>query len=72
MGLDASIVRKLTLSEEDGGLGDIITATGKGYKNGTTLTVFRDLVDLVVMWTHPAMTPPTPRVGNRVPLDPLG
>ena len=41
-GLEVNVVRKLSLSEEDGGLGDVITATGKGFKNGTTLTVFVD------------------------------
>ena len=41
---EIAVVRKISLSEEDGGLGDEITATGKGYKNGTTLTVFLDTV----------------------------
>ena len=50
--LSTNIVRKLSLSEEDGGLGDMVTATGKGFKNGTTLTVFRDLVDALVMYDH--------------------
>ncbi len=35
---EQEIIRKVTLSEEDGGRGDTITATGKGFKNGTTLT----------------------------------
>ena len=47
------VVRKVSLSEEDGGLGDEITATGKGYKNGTTLTVFLDQLVLVT-WDDPA------------------
>ena len=34
--------RKLTLDEEDGGLGDTIEATVKGFKNGTTVIVFLD------------------------------
>ena len=34
--------RKLTLDEEEGGLGDVIEATVKGFKNGTTVTVFLD------------------------------
>ena len=41
-GFEVNVYRKISLSEEDGGLGDVITATGKGYKNGTTLTVFVD------------------------------
>ena len=65
---ETKVVRKLTLSEGDGGLGDVITATGKGYKNGTTLTVFRDLMQ-VVMWNDPA-TSGVPSVANRVPLPP--
>ena len=48
--LKASIVRnKISLSEEDGGLGDPVDATGKGFKNGTTLTVFVDR-PTNVMW----------------------
>ena len=39
---EVPVVRKVSLDEEDGGLGDVITATGKGFKNGTTLTVFLD------------------------------
>lgn len=35
---EQTILRKVTLSEEDGGRGDMVTATGKGFKNGTTLT----------------------------------
>ena len=47
--LETSIVRKMSLSEEDGGLGDVVSATGSGYKNGTTLTVFVDK-KILVMW----------------------
>ena len=36
------VIRKISLSEEDGGLGDVVEATGSGFKNGTTLTVFLD------------------------------
>ena len=32
----------LSLDEEDGGLGTVVNATGKGYKNGTSLIVFVD------------------------------
>ena len=39
---EVAVVRKVSLDEEDGGLGDVITATGKGFKDGTTLTVFLD------------------------------
>ena len=41
--------RKISLDEDEGGLGDVITATGKGYKDGTTLTVFVDKL-ITVMW----------------------
>ena len=44
---ETNIVRKISLSDGDGGLGDVITATGKGFKNGTTLTVYRDLLETV-------------------------
>ena len=36
-----TIVHKLSLSEDDGGRNAPITATGKGFKNGTTMTVVR-------------------------------
>ena len=45
------IPQKISLSEEDGGLGTEVTATGKGYKNSTTLTVFLDK-KVLVMWDH--------------------
>lgn len=40
--LVTSIDYKVSLSEEDGGLTDEVSATGKGFKNGTSLTVFVD------------------------------
>ena len=49
--LKSSVVRKISLSEEDGGLGDPVDATGKGFKNGTTLTVFVDQ-PTDVRWDH--------------------
>ena len=49
--LETTIVRKISLSEEDGGLDTEITATGKGFKNGTSLTVFRD-APVRVMYDH--------------------
>ena len=45
------VPQKISLSEGDGGLGTEITATGKGYKNSTTLTVFLDK-KVLVMWDH--------------------
>ena len=39
---EVMVSRKLTLDEEEGGLGDTIEATVKGFKNGTTVLVFRD------------------------------
>ena len=38
---DVEINLKLSLSEDDGGRGDTITVTGKGFKNGTTMTAYR-------------------------------
>ena len=49
--LKSSVVRKISLSEEDGGLNDPVDATGKGFKNGTTLTVFVDQ-PTNVMWDN--------------------
>ena len=51
-GLTENVYRKIGLSEDDGGLGDTLTATGKGYKNGTTLTVFVDKLQAVT-WNDP-------------------
>ena len=48
-GLKVGIIRKISLDSDDGGLGDVVTATGKGYKDKTSLTVFRDEV-VLVMW----------------------
>ena len=51
--LQEDIPRKISLDEDEGGLGDPIVATGKGYKDGTTLTVFVDkLAD--VWWDDPS------------------
>ena len=41
-GLELDIPRLVSLDEEDGGRGDEITATGKGFKNGYTITFFLD------------------------------
>ena len=40
--LDTDIDLVVELSEEDGSRGDMVTATGKGFKNGTTLTFYLD------------------------------
>ena len=40
--LTTNVPRILDLDEEDGGLGTVVNATGKGYKNGTSLIVFVD------------------------------
>ena len=37
-----NIYRKVTLSENAGGRGDVITATGKGFKNGQGITFWLD------------------------------
>lgn len=39
---DITVVRRVKLSEEDGGRGTEVTATGSGFKNGTTLGFFLD------------------------------
>ena len=45
------VPRVVGLDEEDGGRGDEITVTGKGYKNGTSVTFWRDEMTQV-MWDH--------------------
>ena len=40
--LETSIIRKVSLSEGDGGLDTAVTGTGKGFKDKTSLTVFLD------------------------------
>ena len=40
--LTIAVPRILSLDEEDGGLGTVVNATGKGFKNSTSLTVFVD------------------------------
>ena len=47
--LTIPVPRILSLDEEDGGLGTVVNATGKGFKNGTSLTVFVDKLS-AVMW----------------------
>ena len=42
-GLTLTVRRVISLSEEDGGLGEVVTATGKGFENGTSLTFFVDM-----------------------------
>ena len=37
-----NVVRKVSLSEEDGGLDTTVEAKGSGFKNGTSLTIFLD------------------------------
>ena len=39
---EITIYRKVTLSENAGGRGDVITATGKGFKNGQGITFWLD------------------------------
>ena len=36
------VPRILEVDPEDGGLGEMVTVTGKGFKNGTSLTIFVD------------------------------
>ena len=40
--LETSIIRKVSLSEGDGGLDTTVMGTGKGFKDKTSLTVFLD------------------------------
>ena len=49
--LQEVIPHKISLDEGDGGLGTVVTATGKGFKDKTTLTVFLDK-KIIVMWDH--------------------
>ena len=35
------VIFKISLDEDEGGRGDVITVTGKGFKNGTTVTFMR-------------------------------
>ena len=46
--LEIEVVRVLSLDEGDGGLDTEVEATGKGFKNDTSLTVFRDAPILVM------------------------
>ena len=39
------VPHKISIDPGDGGLGTTVKATGKGFKNGTSLTVFRDSDD---------------------------
>ena len=39
--MPVSIDLKLSLSEDEGGRNDTITVTGKGFKNGTTMTAYK-------------------------------
>ena len=48
-GLELKVPRIISLDEEDGGRGDEIIVTGKGYKDGTTVTFWRDEMT-PVMW----------------------
>ena len=40
--LEFNVPHSISIDPEDGGLGEDVTVKGKGFKNGTTLTVFRD------------------------------
>ena len=40
--LDVEVLRKVSLSSDKGGLGKKVTATGKGFEDGTSLTFFVD------------------------------
>ena len=42
-GLRLAVPRILDLDEEDGGLGTVVVATGKGFRNDTSLTLFVDI-----------------------------
>ena len=45
--LETTIIRKVSLSEGDGGLDTAVTGTGKGFKDKTSLTVFLDKAIMV-------------------------
>ena len=40
-----NVPHSISIDPEDGGLGEEVTVKGKGFKNGTSLTVFRDMAD---------------------------
>ena len=40
--LSTTVPHSISIDPEDGGLGKVVTVKGKGFKNGTSLTVFRD------------------------------
>ena len=39
---EVTVKRKVSLDEDDGGRGDMLTATGKGFKNGTSIHFWLD------------------------------
>ena len=43
--LTFNVPHSISIDPEDGGLGEEVTVKGKGFKNGTSLTVFRDMAD---------------------------
>ena len=49
--LGFEVPHSISIDPEDGGLGEEVTVKGKGFKNGTSLTVFRDADDDGVLTT---------------------
>ena len=69
--MEQDVYRKLSLSEEDGGLDTAVEAKGSGFKNGTSLTVFLDKP--IIVRYDDDMDAETPRVRLSVAmLDDLG
>ena len=40
--LEFTVPHSISIDPEDGGLGEVVTVKGKGFKNGTSMTFFRD------------------------------
>ena len=49
--LEFNVPHKVSIDPEDGGLTEVVSVTGKGFKNSTTLTVFLDK-KVLVTWDH--------------------
>ena len=65
------VPRIIEVDPEDGGLGDTVTATGKGYKNGTTLTIFIDSPSMHVDEDSNSRTPANNDDGDPETTDPF-
>ena len=69
-GLSFQVPRTVSIDPEDGGLGEMVTVTGKGFKNGTSLIVFIDSPEHVDEDDNPA-TPSNNDDGDSDTTDPF-